>query len=591
VGLFRSLCSLVVGALALLAVAVSGRDANRDAVSVAAQASAARSSPTWPSPASQPKFRPGVHFREVAASAGLDYRWTIPGKHPLNILQTIGNGCAFLDYDGDGNLDILLVGLKLALYRGDGMGHFTDATRSAGLDRLRGHFLGCAVGDYDNDGYEDVYISGYRTGILLHNEGGKHFTDVTATVGLKPQPWGTSCGFADLDGDGYLDLVVANYVEFDRTELQLCSEGGVLTGCGPRDYEARYGVVYRNEGRRGFRNVTRSWRADFRGKGLGVAFADYDGSGRVGFAVANDLMPGDLFQNGGQSGGRLRNVGESSGVALDPEGNTHAGMGTDWGDYDNDGKIDLFVTTFGKETKCLYRNEGDGLFTYASEAAGIDPSTLPYVGWGCKFIDADNDGWLDLVVANGHVQDNIRRFEKAANYRQPTLFLRNRGRSPASFEDGTAAAGLAQLPPIIGRGVAAGDYDNDGRVDVLVVDSEGKPLLLHNESSKPNHWLGFRLVGTGRQSNRDGYGAVITVITGGRKYVRQCHPGGSYLSSSDPRVHVGLGAAAAPEKVAVSWPDGTTQTLTRVQADRYYTIVEKSGEREERAPGGWVARR
>jgi hypothetical protein len=527
-----------------------------------------------PSPTSGRLSKVSINFRDVAQAAGIDYRWEIPGKRPLNILQTIGNGCAFLDFDGDGNLDVLLVGPRLALYRGDGHGHFEDVTKRMGLDAIHGHFLGCAVGDYDNDGFPDIYISGYQTGILLHNEAGARFRDVTREAGLQPQPWGTSCGFADLDGDGYLDLYVANYVQFDpQTDLVLCREQGLLTGCGPNDYTASRGVIYRNVNGRHFVDVTRKWGANTaHGKGLGVAFADFDGTGHTGFAIANDLLLGDLFQNSG--GGHLKNIGVASGTAADPTGDKHAGMGIDWGDYDNDGRFDLLVTTFGNETKCLYHNEGSSGFTYASEEARIDRPTLPYVAWGCKFFDADNDGWLDIMIANGHVQDNVRRFDKA-DYRQPTLFLHNLGRSHAGFEDGTAASGLAALRCIVGRGLAVGDFDNDGRVDVLVVDSEGKPLLLHNESETAcNRWIGLRLRGKGRgQSNRDAYGAIVTVETSGPRIMRQCQSSGSYLSASDSRVHIGLGVAQL-RSVQIRWPDGRIQKLPTIPTCRYITVEE-----------------
>ena len=556
--------------LLLLSAFLTGcRFGNRSEKSPAFAPSASRNnfSPPRTSP---PVDHQHPYFREVAQEAGLHYKWEVPGKRPLNILQTIGNGCAFLDYDNDGNLDIILVGPKLALYHGDGKGHFTDVTHAMGLDRLQGRFLGCCVGDYDNDGWKDIYISGFRTGILLHNEQGKGFRDVTAQAGLKPQAWGASCAFADIDGDGYLDLYVCNYVNFDpATDLLLCPYKGVLTGCGPNDYQAAEGVLYHNERGRAFTDVTSKWKLQTRGKGLGVAFADFKRSGRVGFAVANDLQFGDLYENQWRS--TFSNIGTASGTGADQDGQAHAGMGIDWGDYDNDGLFDLFVTTFRDETKCLYHNDGQGVFHVVSAQAGIDRPTLPYVGWGCKFFDADNDGWLDLIIANGHVQDNIGRFEKAT-YREPTLFLHNLQGKPTTFADSTQSAGLGQLPLIVGRGLAVGDYDNDGRVDVLVVDSEGRPLLLHNDTTVANHWLGLNLIGTGR-CNRDGYGAVVTFRDEHKRLLRQCHPGGSYLSSSDPRVHVGLGQETI-KSVTILWPDGKSQSWTDLESDRYYTVKE-----------------
>lgn len=525
----------------------------------------------------------GIHLRDVAGEAGLNYHWEITGKRPLNILQTIGNGCAFLDYDGDGNLDILLIGPKPALFRGDGKGHFQDVSAQTGLDRLQGHFLGCCVGDYDSDGFDDIYVSAYRGGVLLHNEPGSNpservFKDVTSESGIAPQPWGTSCGFADLDHDGLLDLYIANYVKFDPdVDIVLCPEQGILTGCGPRDYDAMHGVLYRNLGQGRFSDVTKSWNAKSTGKSLGVAFANFQTVNRTGFAVANDLESGDLFRTG--SGGKLENVGKQAGVAGDREGAVHAGMGIDWGDFDNDGKPDLFVTTFGDETKCLYRNDGTGVFTDVSAERGVEKPTLPFVGWGCKFFDADNDGWLDLMIANGHVQDNVAKFEKST-YRQPVVFMHNLGPPNGMFEDGTKSSGVGRLPRLVGRGLAVGDYDNDGLVDVLIVDSEGKPILLHNESGTPKDgWVGLKLIGSER-TNRSAYGSVCRVIAGGKRYVRQCHPGGSYLSSSDPRVHFGLGTSKI-ESITVWWPDGIAQSWTDIKQGRYLTV--KEGESPESA--------
>jgi hypothetical protein len=537
---------------------------------------------------------------DVAEQAGLHYRWTVAGKRPLNILQTIGNGCALLDYNNDDNLDILLVGARLALFQGNGKGKFRDVSAETGLDKLRGHFLGCAVADYDNDGWRDLYISGYRTGLLLKNNASKRFQDVTQAMGLKPQPWGTSCGFADLDNDGWLDLYVANYADFGPdTKPQLCNfqtaDGPIASSCGPTYYKGIQGVLYHNQKGRAFRDVTRAWGADAHtGRGLGVAFADFDGSGRVGFAIANDEAAGNLFQN--KDGGRLKEIGVASGTAYDHNGMVHGGMGIDWGDYDNDGRMDLFVATFRNEAKSLYRNEGDSLFTDVSYPAGLGQPALPYVAFGAKFADFDNDGWLDLLIANGHVQDNIKQIENT-DYPQPTQLFRNKGGAMTdvgtTFEDVSHSAGPDLLRAIVGRGLAVGDFDNDGRIDALIVDSEGKPLLLHNQSSDgmsgaPGAWVGFRLSqnGAGGAGNRDAYGAVVTVRrvkengdgTANKKeenWVRQCQTGGSYLSSSDPRVHFGLGrggAAGLPVQVSVRWPDGKTETWDNVPTGRYLLL-------------------
>lgn len=522
----------------------------------------------------------GSRFVNVADEAGLRYRWQVQGERPLTILQTIGNGCAFLDYNRDGNLDILLIGPRLGLFRGDGKESFTEVTKESGLSSLSGHFLGCAVGDYDNDGDSDLYISGYRTGLLLRNEQGTRFRDVSAEMGLKPQPWGTSCGFADLDNDGFLDLYVANYVRYDlKTKPQLCQfatekHGVVVSSCGPKMYPGATGTLFHNQSGRRFKDVTRDWGANTHsGKGLGVAFADFDSSGHLSVAVANDEIAGDLFHNTGK--GHLKNIGTQSGTAYDRDGNVHGGMGVDWGDYNNDGHFDLFVATYRNEGKSLYRNEKEGIFNDVSFPSGIGQAAYPYVSFGTKFLDANNDGWLDLIIANGHVQDNIEQIENTT-YRQPVQFLLNQGGKPTVFEDASKQAGLQALAPIVGRGLAVGDYNNDGRLDALVVDSEGKPLLLRNDSEvRKDGWVGFKLSGPKARFNRDGYGTTITIVAGGQKRLRQCHPGGSYLSSSDARVHFGLGSATL-ESVTVRWPDGSTDLWkgSEVPVGRYSTLIQ-----------------
>ncbi len=516
----------------------------------------------------------GSPFVDVASSAGLNYHWSIAGKRPMNILQGIGNGCAFLDYNNDGNLDILLVGPNLALYKGDGQGHFTDVTHQTGLDKYHGHFLGCAVGDYDNDGYDDIYISGYGTGLLLHNKHGTGFKDATAQSGLKTQPWGTSCAWVDIDGNGKLDLYIGNYIRFGpTTSPQLCNQEGVLTACGPRQYVGVRGVLYRNLGGGRFEDVTESWHADHvPGYTLGVASADYNRSGKQSLALANDENPGDLLTNQGQA---FKDDGEASGTALDASGEVHGGMGIDWGDYDNDGRLDLFVATFQHQAKCLYHNEGQ-YFTEKSAAMGLGDSAN-LVTFGAKWIDYDNDGWLDLILANGHIEDNIQAIDKSQTFRQPIMLYHNEGGK--LFENMNGQLDPSVTRPIVGRGLAIGDYDNDGRLDVLVVDSDGAPMLLHNQTPKVGNWLEIKLIGT--KSNRDGLGAIVTASAAGQSLVRLCHTDGSFLSASDKRVHIGLGSAKSAD-LMIDWPSGHIDKYSNVQADQILTAREGSSQLENR---------
>lgn len=531
-----------------------------------------------PKQVSAPPSSP-IHFTDVAAQSGINYRWTVTGKRPLNILQTIGNGCAFFDFNNDGNLDILLIGPNLGLYQGDGHGKFKDVSSTTGVGGIHGKFLGCAVGDYDGDGFDDVYISGFQTGLLLRNDRGKRFVDVTPSTGLAAQPWGTSCAWSEMTpGSSKLDLYIANYAAFvpgSPKYQQLCNSHGMLTSCGPRYYKPLHGVFYRQTGPGKFSDASQVLGiAHTSGRGLGVAFGTIDDSGHPTLALANDEMPGDLLAPS-KGGGPYQNIASSAGTAYDRDGNIHGGMGTDWGDYDNDGKLDLAVMTFQGETKSLYHNDGNNLFTDASYQTGIAPPTIPNVAFGCKFLDVDNDGWLDLVITNGHVQDNIHAIDTSTDYRQPAQLFRNQGSAPVTFADLSSSAGPDFSRAIVGRGLAIGDYDNDGKPDVLIVDSEGVPLLLHNESQQTGHWLGVNLIGT--QCNRDGYGAVLTLVAGGKKYIRECQSCGSYLSASDKRVHFGLGSATAADTLTITWPGGHVDTIQNVAADRYVTVKEGSG--------------
>jgi hypothetical protein len=529
-----------------------------------------------------------TRFVDLTDQAGLNYQWTLPGKTPRNILQMIGNGCAFLDYNNDGNLDILLVGPTIVLYKGDGHGHFTDVSHEAGLDKFHGNYLGCAVADYDNDGYDDIFVTGYNTALLLHNEQGKTFRDVTNESGIKTDTWSTSAAWGDVDNDGKLDLYVCSYVQFGPKSQQLCAPGpgggithpipGLLGACPPVLYPPEHGVFYHNDGNGHFTDVTKERGLDKgSGKDLGAAFAPFDGTGSQGLFVANDEVPSNMYVN---KHGHFLEIGGKSGTSRLPSGDPYGGMGVDWGDYDNDGLLDLACADFTDEDKNVFHNEGHTLFTNQSVPLGLHDS-YPWVSFGAKWIDYDNDGWLDLIVCEGNLIDTIPVFAQKFNITgtpedflsQPTALYHNLdGTTFLNVSDGLVGDADRR---IIGRGLAIGDYDNDGRMDVLIVDSDGKPLLLHNETPQVGHWLIARLVGT--KSNRDGLGALIKVSAGDLNLVRLCQTDGSYMSASDKRVHIGLGQAGVVQSLAVQWPSGHVDKLTNIPTDRIITVVEGKG--------------
>ncbi|MFY8052855.1 MAG: CRTAC1 family protein [Armatimonadaceae bacterium] len=512
-----------------------------------------------------------VQFVNVTETSGLaGYTWTPREKRPLTILGTIGNGAAFIDVDNDDNLDVLLVGKKTTLYRGDGKGKFTEDPAAFG--NPQGYFLGCAVGDYDNDGFQDVYLTGYRDGRLYRNLGGKKFSDVTAGSGLTKQPWGTSASFADFNRDGLLDLYVANYAVFGKNVMpQLCSFNGIMSSCGPRFYDPERGTLFIATGTGKFAEMSvKTGAKKVSGRGLGVAVLDFDFSGQDSIAIANDELPGDLLKNTGM---KFTNEGANSGTAYDGEGRAHGGMGIDWGDYDNDGKPDLVVATFSHEVKSLYHNEGGGFFIDKSTMTGLSDTVQPFITFGIKFFDANNDGFIDLLLSNGHVQDNIADVDKSSTYPQPIFFMQNMGGK--RFEDRNSTSGVGKLPPIVGRGLTVGDYDNDGLVDALVVDSEGKPVLLHNESKNVGHFISLRL--EGNKSPRSAHGALLRIsLPDGKTLLRHCQTDGSYMSASDVRVHVGIGANTSVKSVEITWPSGTKTTVTNVTVDKTSTITEGS---------------
>lgn len=520
-------------------------------------------------------FAPPVLFHDVARAAGLTCSWGHPGLKGLSALDTIGHGCAFLDYDGDGKLDILLVGSDhCLLYRNRGDGAFEDVTAKAfpGAPR-RPTLLGCAVADYDGDGRPDIFVTGYGRTILYHNEGNGTFRDVTVGSGLEARgadDWTTSAAWADVEGDGHLDLYVCRYVKFsagprlcrysnlDGTDLQMA--------CGPLNYPAEQGSLYRSVGNGRFRDVTAaSGLSSAHGNALACMFCDFNADGRPDLYIANDELPGDLFVNRGHR--QFQNVGVELGVAYNANGGVPAGMGVDWGDYDGDGRFDLLAADFAAQPKSLYHNDG-AVFSEASYTSGVGAATVRSLAFGATFVDADNDGWLDIVTTNGHVLSQVELTDRGQTYAQATQILHNvHGR----YTDISADAGADIRRKIVGRGIAVGDYDGDGQEDLLIVDDEGRPLLLHNDSPPTGHWITLKCLR--RSGGADAIGARVSISAGGRRQIAEVRAGGSYLSTNAPEVHFGLGTRRGVDAIDVRWPDGQSSHITAVAADRAYRIA------------------
>lgn len=514
-------------------------------------------------------------LRDVTAQTDVAaYTFEMPKDRPLTLLQTIGNGCALADFNNDGNLDLLVVGAPVALYDGDGKLGFKAST--AKLPETKITPQGCAVGDMDSDGDLDVYLAGYRTGYLWRNTG-NGFEDVTAQSGIPVQAWGTSAAFADIDLDGKPDLIVANYVAYnpekgtrERCDFRSPSGTTVLGACGPREYVPLQATVYRNTNGLKFADITKSAGIKTNGRGLGIAALDVNQSGKVRIAIANDESPGDLLAVESTKPLKISNVGARSGTAYDMDGKVHGGMGVDWGDYDNDGQFDLAVATFETEPMSLYHSDGPDLFSDLSVPSNTAFPTRSLVQFGLRLVDIDNDGFLDIVTTNGHVMDNVQDIKPKSVFKQPSQLLRNI--DGKRFEDATSQAGSQFAMPIVGRGLAAGDINNDGRIDIVTVDSFGGIHIYANEHPASGAWLGVKLAGT--KSARDGSGAIVTVKAGAKTFVRHAHTDGSYMSASDGRVLIGLGKVDGPVDVAVRWPSGLKQSLTNQKLGGYITVTE-----------------
>ena len=526
---------------------------------------------------------PEITFVDVTAAAGIRFAHDNAASPEKYLIETMGAGAAWLDYDNDGYLDIYLVNsattkaytpakpLRGALYRNNGNGTFSDTTSRAGVAAEGLFGMGVAVGDYDNDGDPDLYVAGYDRSILYRNNGDGTFTDVTAKAGVANQgKWGSSAAWFDYNKDGLLDLVVVNYVDWSPERNIACGEPkpGYRAYCSPNKFHGQSPALYRNNGDGTFTDVSIATRIGLkRGNGLGVICFDVDGDGWQDVFIANDSMENFLYMNRG--GKVFEEFALPSGVAYGDDGKAEAGMGGDAADYDGDGKLDLIVTHLDREYNRLYHNNGDGSFTDATFTGKLGAHSYQMSGFGVRFLDFDNDGWRDLFIANGHVLDNIALFHAETAYAERKTVYRNvRG----LFSPVSDALGPDLIKPAVSRALALGDYDNDGDLDILITNNGQSPQLLRNDGGNRNHWLQVRLVGS--RSNRDGIGAKIKLVAGGQTQVDEAKGGGSYQSAHDPRIHFGLGSAGLVDLLEVRWPSGAVDQLTKITADQVVTVRE-----------------
>lgn len=528
-----------------------------------------------PSPPPAPDATHGVNYRDVATEAGISFRWSETPHRPLRTLDAFGCGCAIFDFDADGLQDILLIDEpRCALFRNVDGKRFEDVTERTGLAGMQGAWKACAVGDVDGDGRLDLVLSGYRRLALLRNQGGR-FADATAAAGLDPanhKQWGSGAGFMDLDRDGDLDLVVLNYVVWGPGVMEYCNYGGIKMGCPPKVYDPEKGRLYRNDGNGRFTDVSKAASLDTTtGVGLVVGFSDADEDGLVDFYLGNDAVEADFMKNLG--GLKFRNVALENGTIYSKSGKPMAAMGVDWADFDRDGRLDFAVTDFSNASFALFKNAGEGMFQDIAGPIGMAAPTFAPLGFGVKFVDADNDGWSDIFFVNGHVYDRVQETDPKLTFRQPSMLFRNEGGKRVTDLVPLLGGDLAK--PILGRGSASGDWDNDGRMDLLAVDYEGSPLLLHNESTTNHHWL--KLILKGKGPNTFAYGARVTVETQGEQWNAEMSPASSYLSSSDPRLHFGLGILDRVDRVRVQWPSGKRETFEGIKVDAITTLTEGSG--------------
>jgi enediyne biosynthesis protein E4 len=538
--------------------------------------------PRAQSPAAQNPAPSPIQFTNVTAQAGIQFVHFKGNKGIAINREEFGPGVCVADFDGDGYQDVYFVNgrdlydrgivVRNALYRNNGNGTFTDVTEKAGVPGT-GYGLGCVWGDYDNDGFPDLYVTQYGRNVLYHNNGDGTFTDVTDKAGVAGVESGTlfhaGATFFDYDRDGRLDLYVGGYVALEPDGLRYCKFSDVLTSCPPSVYRGSPDMLYHNNGDGTFTNVTsKAGIYQPEGKNLAIGAADYDNDGWPDLFVANDGLNAYLYHN--ERNGTFTEVGLLSGMALTRQGLAMAAMCISLGDYDNDGWLDLFISDFQNASDHVFHNTGKGSFEEVSDQAGITAATRNVLGFGGGFFDYDNDGWLDLFIANGHVYPEIEQASPGVHYKQINSLFHNQRNG--KFVEVSNQSGNGFQTPYVSRGVAFADFDNDGFVDVVVGNNDDPPLLLHNGSGNGNHFLNFKFVGT--KSNRDAMGTRVRVVAGGISQIREIEGGGSYLSQSDLRANFGLGKATRADTVEVKWPSGLQQTFHGVEADKFYLLEE-----------------
>ena len=539
-----------------------------------------------------------VKFVDVTASAGIDFEHYDGRSGEKYLIETLGSGALFFDFNRDGNLDLYIINATQIpmptqpaessnnnthppinkLYQNNGDGTFTDVTLKAGIGDT-GYGVGCAAADINNDGYPEIYVTNFGSNRLYQNNGDGTFTDISEKAGVDDKRWGTGCAFLDYDLDGNVDLYVVNYMIFTTEGNQGWESRGDRIYCSPVDqmdnsrFKSEPDILYRNNGDGTFMDVTIAAGITHRALGLAVAVGDYDNDGDPDLHIANDMEPDLLYQN--NSDGTFTDVTDFTGTGYDENGIPGSGMGSAFGDYDNDGDLDLVVSNAPSQPVLLFHNEKTQFFTDVSFASGIGAVTVPYFKWAVEFFDYNNDGLQDIFVSNGHLQDNIDLFSDATYAQTDLLFQNNRQDDTYIFSDVSAEVGLTQLTKMVGRCAAFGDYDNDGDIDIFLNHSNQHAKLLRNDGGNTNNWITIHTIGT--QSNTSGIGTKITLKAGRLSLFKEVHSGSSYLSQNDLRVHFGLGKNTEIDTLELHWPSGQKQRFLNLKANQILRIKEGHG--------------